>query len=360
MQSTHFKTENRKLTLKEAISRDVDLFLDVGEVLRAGDKWLCGRCMVMHALSRGCKHDNEVVSFAIVSGDVEDFIVGIRKPCQVVVDTSPCHPATVGGGVNLLERVFSLPIQTVKSIPPSCRLMFAQVLTGALRKVVVSPGSVDNWVQLLLLPRCTLRVVRPSSRQERRSGNRKSLQCNNILHALTIWKDGSGFDELVSSLLDSVGEAGTLRRECRTEGDKDKDPNIKQCIRKVRDGHFTAAVKVLSSSGVAPLCDSTLKALIDKHPVVAPPSLPPNPHAHPTLVVDDECVLKCIRSFPKGTSCGRDGMRAQHLLDAIGGEGSMASSGLLTTITEVVNLWLGGSCPKVLAEFVASAPLPRY
>ncbi|KAJ0842818.1 hypothetical protein HanRHA438_Chr15g0684671 [Helianthus annuus] len=99
MQSTHFKTENRKLILKEAISRDVDLFLDVGEVLKAGGKWLCGRCMVMHALSRGCKHDDEIVSFAIVSGDVDDFIVGIRKPCQVVVDTNPCHPATVGGGV---------------------------------------------------------------------------------------------------------------------------------------------------------------------------------------------------------------------------------------------------------------------
>ncbi|KAD7117211.1 hypothetical protein E3N88_04479 [Mikania micrantha] len=332
-------------------------FLDIAEVLRAGGKWLCGKCMVMHALSRGCKHDNEVVLFAINSGDVEDFIVGIRKPCQVVVDTNPRHPAGLGGKVNLLERVFSLPIQTVKSIPPSCRLLFAQVLTGALRKVVASPGSVDNWVQLLLLPRCTLRVVRPSSRQERRSGNRKSLQCSNILHALTVWKDGYGFDDLVSSLLDSVEETGAPKGECRREEDKERDPNIKQCLRKVRDGHFTAAVKVLCSSGVAPLGDSTLKALIDKHPMVPPPSSPSNPLAQPALVVDGECVLKCIRSFPKGTSCGRDGMRAQHLLDAVGGEGSVTSSGLLASITEVVNLWLGGSCPKVLAEFVASAPL---
>ncbi|KAD6119073.1 hypothetical protein E3N88_10344 [Mikania micrantha] len=357
MQSTHLKTECRRLSLKGAISKDLDLFLDVAEVLRAGGKWLCGKCMVMHTLSRGCKHDNEVVLFAINSGDVEDFIVGIRKPCQGVVDTNPRHPAGLAGKVNLLEHVFSLPIQTVKSIPPSCRLLFAQVLTGALRKVVASPGSVDNWVQLLLLPRCTLRVVRPSSRQERRSGNRKSLQCSNILRALTVWKDGSGFDDLVSSLLDSVEETGAPKGECRREEDKERDPNIKQCLRKVRDGHFTAAVKVLCSSGVAPLGDSTLKALIDKHPVVPPPSLPSYPLAQPTLVVDGECVLKCIRSFPKGTSCGRDGMRAQHLLDAVGGEGSITSSGLLASITEVVNLWLGGSCPKVLAEFVASAPL---
>ncbi|KAC9715903.1 hypothetical protein E3N88_45346 [Mikania micrantha] len=257
--------------------------------------------MVMHALSRGCKHDNEVVLFAINSGDVEDFIVGIRKPCQVVVDTNPRHPAGLGGKVNLLEHVFSLPIQTVRSIPPSCRFLFAQVLT--------------------------------------------------------VWKDGSGFDDLVSSLLDSVEETGAPKGECRREEDKERGPNIKRCLQKVRDGHFTAAVKVLCSSGVAPLGDSTLKALIDKHPVVPPPSLPSNPLAQPTLVVDGECVLKCIRSFPKGTSCGRDGMRAQHLLDAVGGEGSITSSGLLASITEVVNLWLGGSCPKVLAKFVASAPL---
>ncbi|KAD3641981.1 hypothetical protein E3N88_31205 [Mikania micrantha] len=157
--------------------------------------------------------------------------------------------------------------------------------------------------------------------------------------------------------IEFVEETGTPKGECRREEDKERDPNIKQCLRKVRDGHFTAAVKVLCSSGVAPLGDSTLKALIDKHPVVLPPSSPSNPLAQPTLVVDGECVLKCIRSFPKGTSCGRDGMRAQHLLDAVGGEGSVTSSGLLASITEVVNLWLGGSCPKVLAEFVASAPL---
>ncbi|GKC91107.1 hypothetical protein Tco_1151756 [Tanacetum coccineum] len=50
--------------------------------------------------------------------------------------------------------------------------------------------------------------------------------------------------------------------------------NIKQCLRKVADGHFTAAVKVLSSSGIAPYCDDTIKALEAKHPYKPPPSMP--------------------------------------------------------------------------------------
>ncbi|KAD4386020.1 hypothetical protein E3N88_26189 [Mikania micrantha] len=228
------------------------------------------------------------------------FIVGIRKPCQVVVDTNPRHPAGLAGS----------------------NWCFAQ--SGSVARISRQLGP---------------------------------IAFTSALHLAGVWKDGSGFDDLVSSLLDSVEETGAPKGECRREEDKERDPNIKQCLRKVRDGHFTAAVKVLCSSGVAPLGDSTLKALIDKHPVVPPPSLPSNPLAQPTLVVDGECVLKCIRSFPKGTSCGRDGMRAQHLLDAVGGEGSTTSSGLLASITEVVNLWLGGSCPKVLAEFVASGPL---
>nr|GEV63951.1 putative exostosin-like protein [Tanacetum cinerariifolium] len=70
----------------------------------------------------------------------------------------------------LLDRVFSLPIMTVKSIPHSCRMAFSHALTTALGKVAATPTSVEAWIKLSLLPRCTLRVFRPSNSQERRSG----------------------------------------------------------------------------------------------------------------------------------------------------------------------------------------------
>nr|GEW24577.1 putative reverse transcriptase domain-containing protein [Tanacetum cinerariifolium] len=92
--------------------------------------------------------------------------------------------------------------------------------------------------------------------------------------------------------------------------------NIKLRLHKIADGHFTAAVKVLSSSGVAPYYSDTIKALEAK-----------------------------------------DGLRAQHILDTLYGEGSTTAAGLLKVITLVVNLWLAGRCPPILAEFVASAPL---
>ncbi|GKC73046.1 putative reverse transcriptase domain-containing protein, partial [Tanacetum coccineum] len=83
-----------------------------------------------------------------------------------------------------------------------------------------------------------------------------------------------GITTLVKSILDgsalgSFGQGGGDFIEGATH-----NTNIKQCLRKVADGHFTTAVKVLSSSGVAPYCDDTIKALEAKHPNKPPPSMP--------------------------------------------------------------------------------------
>ncbi|GJS12033.1 putative reverse transcriptase domain-containing protein [Tanacetum coccineum] len=64
--------------------------------------------------------------------------------------------------------------------------------------------------------------------------------------------------------------------------------------------------------------------------------MPSNTFSEPPLIAEIDCVLGCIKSFIKGTSCGRDGLRAQHILDALCGEGEVSA---------------------YLAEFVASAPL---
>ena len=89
----------------------------------------------------------------------------------------------------------------------------------------------------------------PKNRRDRRSGSRKSIQHHRILRSLATWGEVGGITKLVGELLDSSGctEGNTK------EGDTMKgSSNIRQCLRKVSDGHFTADVKVLCSSGVAP------------------------------------------------------------------------------------------------------------
>ena len=270
----HLGTDERRDTLRCAIADDPNLFTSVCEALRVSEQWLCGECMCLHAFSRSCHHEDKVIRFVSGGGDGEGFILGITRPDGENVDTPS---GEVGVDVALLDRVFSLPIKTVKSIPLSCRMAFAQALTAALDKVVAMPDSVEAWVRLLILPRCTLGVFKPVGRQDKRSGNRKSGQCLSIQRSLAQWGDREGFATLVQSLFDQpVRVAPDGSKKGTGNDDECVVANVKQCLRKVADGHFTAAVKVLCSSGVAPLNKNTLEALVAKHPCnPLLPCLPP-------------------------------------------------------------------------------------
>ncbi|GJY52374.1 hypothetical protein Tco_0443221 [Tanacetum coccineum] len=98
-----------------------------------------------------------------------------------------------------------------------------------------------------------------------------------------------------------------------------------KCLCTVANGHLTVAVKVLSSSGVAPYCDDTIKALEAKHPYKPPSSMSSSTFSKPPIVADIDSVFSCIKSFPKGTSCRRNGLRAHHILDALCEEWKVSS-----------------------------------
>ncbi|GJV72664.1 putative reverse transcriptase domain-containing protein [Tanacetum coccineum] len=153
------------------------------------------------------------------------------------------------------------------------------------------------------------------------------------------YRKDDGIATLVKSMLDgsalgSFGQGGGNFLEEGAMGNS----NIKQCLHKVADEHFTAAVKVLSSSGVALYYDDTIKALEAKNPYKPPPSMPSIIFSEPPLVAEIDSVFCCIKSFPKGTSCGRDGLRAQHILDALCGKGSATAKDLLKSFVVSVPL----------------------
>ncbi|GKB56081.1 putative reverse transcriptase domain-containing protein, partial [Tanacetum coccineum] len=197
-----------------------------------------------------------------------------------------------------------------QSIPPKCRLGFSWVLNGALDKSIV------NVIRSWSVPGGSLQLVRET------------------------------LAEPSPAMLDVDDEHLDL-------GER----NIKQCKRKICNDHYTAAVRVLSSSGVAPYSDATLEDLKTKHPLKHAPTLPATPIDHHHLIASSAMVLDRIKSFPRGTSCGRDGLRAQHLMDCLSGAAVAIFDELVSSITQVVNLFLDGKCPKMLGEYIASAPL---
>lgn len=152
-----------------------------------------------------------------------------------------------------------------------------------------------------------------------------------------------------------------LHQPCQqhTKRDSKKKPevaNLSVCRNKIGYGHYAAAIRVLSSDGIAPRNDNTLAELESKHPASPPPSILNTYFCSDPVTVDSRVVLGAIKSFPKGTSCGRDGLRAQHLVDALSGAAARVTYELVFSITGVVNLWLAGKCPNSLGEYIASAP----
>jgi hypothetical protein len=124
---------------------------------------------------------------------------------------------------------------------------------------------------------------------------------------LATWREPDGLAKLVDSVLGNYGQERLGNGKDNIEEENSQiNTNIKQCLRKVADGHFTAAEKVFGSSGVAPYNEATMRVLEEKHPYMPPPSAPTTMFAEAPLVAKVDTILKCIQSFPKGTSCGRD------------------------------------------------------
>ncbi|GKB25950.1 hypothetical protein Tco_0865351 [Tanacetum coccineum] len=98
-----------------------------------------------------------------------------------------------------------------------------------------------------------------------------------------------------------------------------------------------------SFSGVAPYNDATLEDLQTKHAFKPAPSLS---HIHVDnhhLISSSNVVLYMIKSFPHGTSCRRDELCAQHLMDCLSGAGVAIYDELVSSITQIVNLFLDGN-----------------
>ncbi|GKE56325.1 hypothetical protein Tco_1495510 [Tanacetum coccineum] len=293
--------------------------------------WLCGFCFKTHSLLSKCRHGkgcNFVPPPDSSDGVVEFVLYGFTKPqvsCsqQLVHVDDLLHDQHDGFTLALIDSLFSKGLRTVKSIPPKCRLGFSRVLKGALDKVICKPDDISYWVSLLVLPLCLLKTFRPRSNLESKSANKRQRQEESIVNAIRSCSVLGGSLQLV--------------RETSAE----LSPPFLDV-----DEENLDFIRVLSSSGVAPYNEATLEDLNSKHLFKPAPSLPHIAIDHHHLIASPSVVLDRIKSFPRGTSCGRDGLRAQHLMDCLRGVVVAISDELVSSITQVVNLFLDGKCPQ--------------
>ncbi|GJS96181.1 putative reverse transcriptase domain-containing protein [Tanacetum coccineum] len=345
---------------KHSLLTDLGVFERAEVTLKRMGIWLCGVCFKTHTTRIKCRHGADFVSPPDIGDGVVRFVIyDLAKPLapscsQLDHVDSLLLDAHDGLTLSFLDSLFSKGLRTVKSINPKCRLGFSRVLKGALDKVISKPDDISCWVSLLVLPLCLLKTFSPRSNLECKSANKRRRQEESITNAITSWGVPGGSLQLVR---ETLAESAPPMLDLDGEDLDLTERNIKQCKRKIYDGHYTAAVRVLSSSGVAPYNDATLQELKTKHPFMPAPPLPDSHIDHHPLIASQDVVLDRIKSFPRGTSCGRDGLRAQHLMDCLSGAAVAISDELVSSITQVVNLFLEGKCPMMLGEYIASAPL---
>jgi hypothetical protein len=252
----------------------------------------------------------------------------------------------------LLRRFLAVDnVYTYKVIPPHLRLRITALFEACFQHIISTPDDISFWVELFILPRAILSCW-PSGdpRYKLRSRKRKQAEYKCISENIDAWKAGGVTkDKLVRSVFGIQTSAPAKEFS--------ESRNIHRCLKLAReDGQFGKAVKALFSHGVAPPSPEVTNILRTKHPNGIPLQANPSDLIDSFKISSDD-IQHALKSFPKGTGCGRSGLRVNHLLNLI----SPNIPSFLDKLTAVLNIAASGKAPKDFAPFLASAPLvPLY
>ena len=121
---------------------------------------------------------------------------------------------------------------------------------------------------------------------------------------------------------------------------------LAKCVSaKLEEGDYRGAVRIAcSEDAIADITDATISSLREKHPGPHPEShipSPPQPEEFvPLPAITEEEVASAIRSFPRGSAGGPDGIRPQHLLNLTSASAELGGENLLRALTAFTNLIL--------------------
>ena len=107
--------------------------------------YICHHCSELVTLSRQSSHSLKCISST-------SYVLASPGSQSYNLNSSAALPPDV---LPPLEEVFSLICATIRFIPNRAKHAFARALSSSLQRVV-SENSLDSWLKLLMLPKCTL------------------------------------------------------------------------------------------------------------------------------------------------------------------------------------------------------------
>lgn len=252
-------------------------------------------------------------------------------------DTPPPDPHQQGQkdlGEILSGLKMSTP--TLRRVPRGARMAVAHCLTKILKDVVES-GDEQSWRKLLLFTYAALPIPQRADRV-------KNL--TTWVKTRTAAWDANFF----------IPEPHPPRPSSTKSS---HDETSKKVEAKLADGDIRGAIRLACSDDTfAPKDDTTLSALLEKHPPHPQPTNFPPPPADPSVapVLDPE-VFKAISTFPPGSAGGLDGMRPQILKDLLGCNQGESGVNLADAICAFLNLTLNGGIPENICPLFYGASL---
>ncbi|XP_065315162.1 uncharacterized protein LOC135924043 [Gordionus sp. m RMFG-2023] len=121
-------------------------------------------------------------------------------------------------------------------------------------------------------------------------------------------------------------------------------------------GDISGAARILSSDdSISPINVTIFKQLLEKHPRASPFNI--HPHASSPIPFTCDEVLKCLKSFKKGTTGGLDGFRPGFFVELIQCPDSGFIDPLLKALTELCNNILVREVPLCIRPIIFGARL---
>ena len=130
--------------------------------------------------------------------------------------------------------------------------------------------------------------------------------------------------------------------------------NLKRCTHLASLGRFSDSIQSLGSSGIHNVNECTIKILEEKHPQIVTNLNMKNPDISSKIKLDENSILRGLKTFPRDSACGPDGLRVEFLktwCKGVGGEPFMA------VLIRFLEAFLEGKFLSEFACFFSSATL---
>ena len=274
---------------------------------------------VSSQFTRAAADDNSTVSLS----------TQLIRPVSVEQSTAADQLTTINSSSFPVWALTSYPL--IKHIPRTARFACATHLAGLLRKVADDAMNLNAWKQVFTWSRRVLGSLKRSGRRH----NTATI----IKQRVVSFEDG-----------DSETHQPEINERRKLSGSTFRLADA--VAAKLEDGNVRAAVRLLMSDDTpAETSSDALAQLIEQHPSApADRYLNSQLSSATSVSVDENAVLRAVRSFPAGSSGGPDGFTPQHLLELVVSREGGAD--LLSALTVFVNTLLQGRCHPEIAPIL--------